>query len=406
MATWLASTEFARDISAELCVTAAVEDDAPSIDEEIERVAKSSRILIIDDEQINIKLARKLLREAGFMSLSSVTDSREATLVMRDVLPDVVLLDLMMPHVSGLKILEEMRGSNDLRHVPVIVLTASSDREMRLASLDRGANDFLSKPVDRSELLPRVRNALMVKAHYDHLKKRTQELADLAAERTVALAKSRLEVVHCLARAAEFRDNVSGRHVYRVGRYAGIIGRELGMTDGEAELLELAAQLHDVGKIAIPDTVLAKDGKLTPEEFALMQRHCGLGKRVFETAANAQDLQEHVVLGNRMLSEVSSPLMQVASRIALTHHERWDGTGYPVGLAGEDIPIEGRITAVADVFDALSTRRPYKPAYPIGVCFEEMERGRGEHFDPRVLDAFLRRRDDVVETQIQFADVD
>ena len=214
--------------------------------------------------------------------------------------------------------------------------------------------------------------------------------------------------MHCLARASEFRDDITGRHVFRVGRYAGIIGVELGLSPEQAQLLELAAQLHDVGKIAVPDSILMKEGKLEPEEYAVMKRHCVHGKRVFERmeGTQLQGFREHATLGGDLLGAARSPLIRLASRIALTHHEWFNGEGYPLGLAGEDIPLEGRITAVADVFDALSSRRPYKPSYPISRCFSILEDGRGTQFDPAVLDAFFRRREDVLAVRIDHADVD
>jgi putative two-component system response regulator len=191
-----------------------------------------------------------------------------------------------------------------------------------------------------------------------------------------------------------------------VGSYARIIAEQLGFSEEQLAILEPAAQLHDVGKIGIPDAILLKPGKLTPEEFELMQKHCGYGKKIVECLplSEATIVRSHVELGAKIMELGRSPILELAKRIALTHHERWDGSGYPLGLAGEDIPLEGRITAVADVFDALSSKRSYKPAFPLKKCFEILEEGRAKHFDPAVLDAFFARRNEIVEVQMALAD--
>ena len=247
---------------------------------------------------------------------------------------------------------------------------------------------------------------LTVKRHHDHMEQYAHELEAEVLRRTAELARSRQEVIHCLARAAEFRDDDTGRHVLRVGKYARLIGAELGWKGERLNMLEQAAQLHDIGKIGIPDSILLKPGKLGPEEIEIMHKHAGFGKRIMETLPEHESnvLRKHTELGSRLLQETDSPILALASTISLSHHEKWDGSGYPLGLAGEDIPIEGRITAVADVFDALSSKRPYKPPFPLLKCFELLEEGRGKHFDPLVLDAFFRCRPEIVKTQLQYAD--
>jgi putative two-component system response regulator len=196
--------------------------------------------------------------------------------------------------------------------------------------------------------------------------------------------------------------------VVRVGRYAELIARQLGWSQTASESLALAAQLHDVGKIGIPDAILLKPGKLTPEEYELIQRHCGFGKRVFQSLTEAESSlwRKHAEMGGEILSVCGSSVLNLAADIALTHHEWWDGSGYPLGLAGEDIPLAGRITAVADVFDALRTKRSYKPVFPLERCFAILEEGRGTHFDPNVLSAFLAARDEIVKMQLDFADTE
>ncbi len=275
-------------------------------------------------------------------------------------MPDVILLDVMMPEISGLDILRMIREDQRLAHLPTIVLTAADSEETRIEALDLGATDFLSKPVNAAELVVRVRNALLVKAHHDYLKDHARELARQVRERTAELAASRLELIHCLARAAEYRDNETGRHVVRVGRYAEIIAENLNLDEETVELIRHAAPLHDMGKIGIPDAILLKPGKLTPEEMEIMRRHSVYGQRTFEPMSGDEwkTLKSHTFLGEMIMDVKSSPLVTMAAKIALTHHEKWDGSGYPLGLVGEAIPLAARITAVADVFDALSSKRP------------------------------------------------
>ncbi len=366
----------------------------------------SANVWVIDDASVNVVVVQRHLEAEGYSNVVGFTNPRDAIARLSEDTPDVMLLDIMMPQVSGIDVLKIVRASANTKHIPVLILSASTDRDVRLEAFELGATDFLKKPVDRVELLARLRNALTIKGHRDHLEQYSERLEEAVRKRTAELAASRLEIVHCLARASEFRDDITGKHVFRVGRYAGIIGNELGLTTHQAHLLELAAQLHDVGKIAVPDGILLKEGKLEPEEYAVMQKHCSLGKRVFNKMDNSQwsSFREHATLGGDLLGAAQSPLIRLASRIALTHHEWWNGDGYPLGLAGTDIPIEGRITAVADVFDALASRRPYKPAYPVSKCFDILIENRGTQFDPEVLDAFIRRREDVVEVQIEYSD--
>ena len=241
--------------------------------------------------------------------------------------------------------------------------------------------------------MPRIRNALIVKAHHDNLTRYSAQLEREVQARTAELEVSRLQVIFCLARAAEYRDDTTGRHVIRVGRYTEILARELGFSEAHAHTLGLAAQLHDIGKIGIPDAILLKAGGLTIAEFDQVKRHCDIGNRIL------QPLDEDEcpdIKGKASAAGEQQSLLTLVARIAMTHHERWDGTGYPRGLAGEAIPIEGRITSIADVFDALTTKCPYKVALPTDECLKIMEQGRGTQFDPRIFDALLRRINDVM----------
>jgi len=362
--------------------------------------------MIVDDEGINIRIVRKYLQKVGYGGFVEVTDSTEAFDIMVEEKPDLVLLDVMMPDVDGLAILHLARSEPSLRDLPIIILTAASDGSTKLEALDLGATEFLTKPVDRVELLLRVRNALLVKSHLDELAAHSEILEHLVRERTHELERSRKEIVNCLARAAESRDGDTGQHVIRVGAYSGVIARELGFPDSYVELLEEAAKLHDVGKIGIPDAILLKPGKLEPHEYQLMKSHCSLGTDIIHArnGIRREDVDSPQSRIDQITTHAGSPLLKLAAVIAQTHHEKWDGSGYPFGLQGEQIPIEGRVVAVADVFDALNNSRPYKKAFPLKRCFEILRDGRGSHFDPRVVDAFFRRHQEILEIKQRFAD--
>lgn len=364
------------------------------------------KIAIVDDEPINCKLVRKYLSMAGYTSFATITESTEAMATFEREQPDLILMDLMMPEVSGLDLLGMVRASDALARVPVLILTAAHDAETKARALQAGATDFLGKPFDSHELLARVRNALVLKQQTDELAQSVSQLAARVRERTAELTMTQLELVHCLGRAAECRDNDTGNHVVRVGRYSGIIARAMNLDADHCELIEHAAPLHDIGKIGIPDSILLKPDRLSPDERDWMQRHAVIGKEVLQPVA-AEEVgiwRAHADNGAKIIGGAKFKLLAVARTIALTHHEKWDGTGYPLGLKGTDIPLEGRIVAVADVFDALSSKRPYKAAIPLDECFARLAADRGTHFDPDVLDAFLSRRSEILETQMSCAD--
>ena len=363
----------------------------------------SARILIVDDENVNIRVVQKHLSRVGHTNFVTTTDATQALKLVRHHRPDVIISDVVMPEVSGLEILADVRRDPDLINIPVLVLTASADPETKLKALELGATDFLAKPVDPNDLIPRVRNALVVKAHHDQLADQAEELERQVKLRTAELEASRRAIICCLALAGEYRDQETGYHVVRVGRYVGLTGRELGFDEEQANLMEQAALLHDVGKIGISDSILRKPGKLSSAEFGMMKMHCQYGRRIVTPSADDRWRAMSRWVNHEGQEVEGSPILTMAARIAYTHHEQWDGNGYPRGLAGDEIPIEGRITAVADVFDALNSDRPYKRAYPTEKCFEMLEQKRGSHFDPGVLDAFMRRRDDVLQIQQEFA---
>lgn len=380
--------------------------EEPVTDEAAATELLSSRVMIVDDEPINVKLAKKLISELGYSEFVTLTDSREAMDTLRQEQPDLLLLDLMMPHLSGLDILNQMQSDETLRQIPVIMLTASADRDTRLEALECGATDFLAKPVDPAELALRTKNALLMRSYQTRLLSHAKTLEQTVRTRTRELCWSRLELVGCLARAAEYRDDDTGKHVIRVGRYAAVIARAAEMPDEFSEMLEVAAQLHDVGKIGIPDSVLLKPGRLNDEELKQMRMHTDLGGSVLNSdlAATSPQFNHHAEIGARILNTSQSPLSKMAASIALTHHEKWDGSGYPLGLAGTTIPIEGRITAIADVFDALRSKRPYKEPFSLDRSFDIMTEERGFHFDPDLLDLFLDRRSEIEKLDAQFSD--
>jgi putative two-component system response regulator len=354
-----------------------------------EESVQHCKILVVDDEEFNVFVFGKYLRNAGYKNLVLTSDSTQTLGLIAQEKPDLLLLDLMMPRVTGVDILAELACDKRFAHLPVLVLTASSDSQIKQTALNLGALDFLTKPIDQHDLISRVRNALLSKSFQDRLARYAQDLEGTVRQRTLDVVASRREVVYCLARAAEFRDDNTGRHVIRVGKYVGVLARRVGFSPKDVDLLEMAALLHDIGKIGIPDNILKKAGKLSAEEYATMQRHCAMGLHILRPMN--EELTE-----KKPAAQPTSPLLALAGRIAATHHEKWDGSGYPLGLKGEQIPIEGRMTAVADVFDSLSSARAYKPAYPLEKCFSMLREGSGQHFDPKMVEIFFAAQDEIL----------
>jgi len=330
----------------------------------------NARFLVVDDEEHNIKLLERILERAGYKQYKCTTDPRDALPIFLEWEPDIVLLDLHMPHIDGFTLLEDFRHrTSGGAHVPVLVLTGDVSAEVRRRALASGAKDFLSKPFDVAEVLLRIKNLLETRFLHLQLLRQNELLEQRVRERTRELEGARIEILERLARAAEFRDDDTGQHTQRVGRISALVARSLGLPPEQVDLIRRAAPLHDVGKIGIPDSILLRPGRLGEREFEVMRTHTYIGARILS--------------GSRF------PLLDLASTIALTHHERWDGTGYPKGLKGEAIPIVGRIVAVADVFDALTHDRPYKPAWPVEQALAEIEQQAGYQFDPQVVEAFL-----------------
>jgi putative two-component system response regulator len=328
--------------------------------DELER----ARIIVVDDEEPNVRLLRRLLGRAGFENVLSTTDSRTAVQLCLEHPPDLVLLDYSMPHLDGIELLERLRSVFPAdTHIPMIMLTGDISAETRQRALHAGAVDFVTKPFDNMEVMLRIRNHLEVRSLYVNME-------NLVRARTQQLERTYQEMLARLAQAAEFRDDETGQHTRRVGEYSARIAAGLGMSAEYVDLIQQAAPLHDVGKIAIPDSILLSAARLTPEEMAVMKTH--------------------TTIGARLLSGGSSELMRMAERIALSHHERWDGAGYPQRLARDAIPIDGRIVGLADFFDAVSHDRRYRRAWPPDRVLEEIAAGSGKHFDPEVVAAFTR----------------
>ena len=365
-----------------------------------------AKIMIVDDVAVNILTVQGYLKTVGYREFFTTSDPSKAMKMIREISPDVLLLDIQMPEVSGLDILRVMNADPVLKHLPVLVLTADQDPTTKQQALDLGANDFLQKPIDPHDLIPRVRNALSLKAHHDKLSQHAAILEQQVKQRTAALLASQQQLILSLARAAEHRDNDTANHVIRVGRYAGVVARKIGYPSKRIPMLELAAQLHDVGKIGIPDAILLKPAALEPDEFDLMKKHCAFGRNIIAPIAgkDLEVLRTHAMLGNQILKDPCSPLLKLAAKIAQCHHERWDGKGYPLGLSGDDIPLEARIVSIADVYDALSTKRPYKDPFPREKCFQIIKEGRGTQFDARLVDAFFACSDEIIRIQMELMD--
>jgi putative two-component system response regulator len=339
-------------------------------------------ILAVDDEESNLLLLRQILERDGYTNVETTTEPSRVAGMFAKSRPRLVLLDLHMPQMDGFELMERLGTmTGERRSIAFLVLTADATEDTRRRALSMGARDFLTKPLDRIELLLRVRNLLQVEDLQDQLFEQNANLEDEVRERTRDLEQARLEILERLALAAEYRDDGTQEHAWRIGRTGALLAIGLELPDREVELIRRAAPLHDIGKVGIPDAILLKPGKLTGEEF--------------------ETVKTHTTMGAEILSGSRSPLLLMAEQIALTHHERWDGQGYPHGLRGEQIPLAGRIVAVADVFDALTHERPYKRAWPVPEALAEVLRQPGRQFDPDVLQVFSRLDHPTLLGQVQ-----
>lgn len=341
-----------------------------------------AKILIVDDNPSNVILLKKILAFSGYANIVTTTDSREVIDIYKHFRPDLILLDLEMPHLDGFKILEDLNSLKQEDYLSVMIITSQSDKEDRLKALKMGAKDYINKPFDHAEILMRIKNMLEIRVLHNQANMQNHVLEEKVHQRTSELRDLQFDLLQRLLRAAEFRDNDTGSHIKRIGQYCSALAKEAGQSNKFCDLIEHAAMMHDIGKIAIPDEILLKQGRLTTEEW--------------------EKIKIHTIKGSQILADSPYDVIQLAEQIALTHHEKWDGSGYPNGLAGDEIPISGRITAICDVFDALLSERPYKKAWPLEKVLEELKSQSGVQFDPLLIDSFFAILPDILKIKEQY----
>jgi two-component system response regulator RpfG len=341
-------------------------------------------IVIIDDEFtsriILDKIVRGLQNEVAVQAFASPLGAIEW---LRLNQPDLILVDHLMDELSGLEVVQKIRRISHLEHVPVIMITVSDENEIRYKALEAGVTEFLSKPFNHYECQIRCRNLLSLRLHHKEVLHRSEKLEQAVSEATSRILEREQETLFRLARAGEYRDSDTGNHVLRMSRFSRLIAEGMGLDDGRCSLIEMAAPMHDIGKIGIPDNILLKPGKLNHEEFSIMKTHTSIGYHILKNS--------------------HSKYISLGADIALAHHERYDGTGYPNGLQGKDIPLDARIVTVADVYDALTSERPYKKAWSNREALEYLDANKGTHFDPGCVDAFMRQfsKVSIIQQQLQ-----
>ena len=341
-------------------------------------------VLIVDDSDINLTLIKALVNKLGDCNPVLFNHPVRALEWCREHVPDLIIVDYMMPDMDGLKFISAFRALHGRDEIPVLMVTANDQKDVRYEALLGGANDFLTKPIDRVEFSARARNMLSLRQGQRFLADRAAHLAELVEERTKDIREREKELIFRMSRAAEFRDPETGAHIQRMAHYSRVIAEGYGLDANAQKLILEAAPMHDVGKIGIPDHILLKPGKLTPEEFEVMKGHARLGYE--------------------LLKDSGSEILRAGAEVAISHHEKYDGTGYPSGLKGTKIPVFGRIVAVADVFDALTSERPYKKAWPLEEAVKFLEDGRGAHFDPLCVEAFLAGWEQILAIRQRFMD--
>ncbi|MFW8591323.1 response regulator [Glaciecola sp. 2405UD65-10] len=327
------------------------------------KIERKHTILVVDDEPTNLRVLKKMLEEHYLLTFAK--SGEEALRIVKRDLPDLILLDVMMPNMSGFEVCKHLKSELITKPIPVIFVTALSDDVDEAKGFEAGAVDYITKPVSPSVVKARVKTHLSLVQADD-------------------LRRTRLQVIQRLGRASEYKDNETGMHVMRMSHYSKVIALAHGLSETAADNLLHAAPMHDIGKIGIPDSIMLKPGKLTDEEFAVMKTHPQIGAEI--------------------LGEDDSELIALAKVVSLTHHEKYDGTGYPAGLKGEEIPIEGRIVAIADVFDALTSKRPYKEAWSVEKSLEFIRSQSGKHFDPTMVVLFEQSLDEILQIKERFHD--
>jgi len=340
------------------------------------------RILVVDDEAFNLKLLERMLRTQDYEWITLVQDPRETLKHYRERRPDLILLDINMPYLDGYQIMEQLKGLSDPLLPPIIMLTAQRGKDHLLRALAMGARDFVTKPFDRNELLMRVRNLLDAQLAHRMVHDQKAVLEDMVRVRTEELRHTRLQAVQRLGMAVEYRDEETGSHILRMSHISACLARTLGWSRADCELMLNASPMHDIGKIGIPDAILRKPGRLDPHEWEIMKTH--------------------PTIGAKLLEGDDSSLMRMARDITLTHHERWDGSGYPKGLTGEAIPRAGRIAALADVFDALTSDRPYHKAWTVQAAVGLIQANSDRQFDPELAALFVQELPSILEIRARF----
>lgn len=345
----------------------------------------AARILIVDDKPANTALLKAILEDEDYQNFWIVNDPREVRELYQKWRHDIILLDIRMPYLDGFDVMEqlaEITGDND--YLPVLVLTAQTDMDTRVRALAAGAMDFINKPFDKVEVVHRVRNMLLVRDVHKQQRWQAEILEAEVRKRTQELFNTRMEIIHRLGRAGEYRDNETGAHVIRISLMSDLLAEVAGCDRDMCELIRHASPMHDVGKIGIPDRILLKPGRLEADEWEIMKTHSAIGGEI--------------------LSGSESEIVMFAKTIALTHHEKWDGTGYPEGLSGENIPLEGRIVALCDVFDALLSERPYKNAWPLEQVMAYIKDQADRQFDPALVPLFEVILPEIIEIRSAHSD--
>lgn len=327
------------------------------------------KILIVDDNHVNIMLLQKMLAIHNYTNIITTTDPYEVMELYDRNKPDLILLDLKMPGMDGFQVMQKLYEYDSNECIPIIMITAQDDKENRLKALDMGVRDFIGKPFDQTELIMRIRNTLNIKIRQNNMKVENIILQDKVVKGSRDLEIMQLDLIKRLLKAAEVRDNDTGNHINRIGMYSHQLAKLMGKDKLFCDRIIYASMMHDIGKIGIPDNILLKEGPLDFDEWEIMK--------------------QHTTKGAQILSGSNSDVLKMGEKIALSHHERWNGKGYPFCFSGEEIPIEGRITAICDVFDALISKRPYKEAWKIEKVFEEIKDQKGIHFDPEIAEIFL-----------------
>jgi len=342
------------------------------------------KALVVDDSEVNLSTVQALLERMGDIESVAFSSATVAMSWVRDHEADLVIVDYMMKDISGTDFIRQLRTLPGRADVPVLIVTANDQKHIRYRALDAGATDFLSKPLDKVEFMARVSNLLQLVMGRKALKDQASWLADEVRKATAEVVQRERETVIRLSKAAEYRDPETGAHILRMAHYSELIARGMGLSKEDQELLLEAAPMHDIGKVGVSDNILLKPGRLTPQEFELMKQHAAYGYDI--------------------LQDSSSQVLQAGAAIALGHHEKYDGSGYPNGLSGQAIPIFSRIVAVADVFDALTSERPYKRAWSLEQAAEHIKAGAGKHFDPKCVAVFIAHWQEVLKIRQRFQD--